>query len=604
MRTSLLLVFALLAGCVHNAVAQVRTLRVEASGFKPGANMAAPADSGGVVEFKLESRGFMPFCQQAVHTTDQAAVSGAKKAVPSKTKSGQEKAVPFFRVRYALPIPPCYTAKETAELTGIDYGVYIHNHSPGLEMLPNGDALAVYFSAPKGLTENDTATTFVQCRRRYGAEEWDMPELFFKTYGGNDQSGLLWQDGRKLWFFGGGRYMSDYIPFRIATSEDNGATWTFSVPKVEGTFKEYTAQPVTNAFRGKDGAIYVVTDAKGAESMLWCSRDEGLTWRDTGGRTSARHSTIVPLDDNGTLLSIGGKNAGCEGWTPQNISRDYGATWEEKTPAPFPILGSAQRPSLIRLQSGALLLVSDGYLIKKKIAPPASWNKSYNPFVAISKDNGKTWHYKELPYGLPHRERTMLPTLGYSTVRQAPDGTICVLATTSRPGYELEFNEEWIYSDLKDITPAVVSGKCMKTVERYADGSKKAEWTGGTTAEGRYLLNGKCTDYYPSGKKQHEAVYENGRKTGTEMLWNEDGTPVWKWERNLKTGTATWTKYHANGKPAIVSNWNLNPVPRDVKTTMTYIGYEAQGPSTHYDEQGNVTARYMFDRGEVCGNEE
>ena len=599
MKKSLLLVFALLAGFVIQATAQVKTFRVDASGFTAGANMTAKADSGGVVEFKLYDRGFMPFTQQAVHqTVVKAAGCGEKCGKKSCDKQAGEGA-PFFRVRYALPVPTCYTAEETGEKVGIDYGVYVHNHSPGLEVLPNGDALAIYFSAPKGLSENDTATTFVQCRRRYGAEEWDMPELFFKTCGGNDQSGLLWQEGKKLWFFGGGRYMSDYVPFRIATSEDNGATWTFSVPKVEGTFKEYTAQPVTNAFRGKDGAIYVVTDAKGAESMLWRSTDEGLTWTDTGGRTQARHSTIVPLDDNGTLLSIGGKNAGCDGWTPQNISHDYGATWEEKTAAPFPILGSAQRPSMIRLQSGALLIVSDGYLIKKKIAPPAEWNKSYDPFVAISKDNGKTWHYKVLPYGLPHRERTMLPTLGYSTVRQAPDGTICVLATVSRPGYEYEFNEEWIYSDSKLISPAVVTVKRIKTVERYADGKKKAEWTGGTTAEGRYLLDGKCTDYYPSGKKQHEAVYVNGLKTGTETFWNEDGKPAWKWQRDRKTGTATWTKYHANGKPAIVSTWNLNPVPRDVKTSMTYIGYEAQGPATHYDEQGNVTARYMFDKGEL-----
>lgn len=587
-----------LVGCACTMMAQTKTLRVEASGFKAGTCMMAPADSGGVVEFKLDDRGFLPFSQLAVRQLEAKVVAGMQ-ADKSSSSGSKAVAAPFFRVRYALPIPPCYTAEETAPLVGIDYGVYVHNHSPGFEMLPNGDALAVYFSAPKGLTENDTATTFVQCRRRYGAEEWDMPELFFKTYGGNDQSGLLWQEGHKLWFFGGGRYMSDWVPFRLATSDDNGATWTFSVPKLDRPFTDCTPQPVTSAFRGADGAIYMVTDGKGAQSMLWCSRDEGLTWHDMGGRTSARHSAIVPLDDRGTLLSIGGKNAGCEGWTPQNISHDYGATWEEKTPAPFPILGSAQRPSLIRLQSGALLIVSDGYLIKKKVAPPAEWNKSYNPFVAISKDNGKTWHYKELPYGLPHRERTMLPTLGYSTVRQAPDGTIHVLATTSRPGYECEFNEEWIYSDTKDITPAVVTGKRTKGVERYPDGRKKAEWTGGTTADGHYLLDGKCTDYYPSGRKQHEAEYVNGLKTGTETLWSEDGKPVWKWQRNLKTSTATWTKYHANGKPAIVSSWNISPTPRDVETSMRYIGYEAQGPATHYDEQGNVTATYMFDKGEL-----
>lgn len=592
-----MIVVALAVLSVCASVAQVKTMRVEASGFTSGVNMTVPADSGGVIEFKLKDREVVPFTQQAVHQT-VAAIPVFNKHTDN-TAEKQAGITPYFRVRYALPVPPCYTNRETAPLVGIDYGVYIHNHSPGFEILPNGDALAVYFSAPKGLTENDTATTFVQCRRRFGSEEWDMPELFFNTHGGNDQSGLLWLDNKKLWFFGGGRYISDWLPFRIAVSEDNGATWTFSVPKLDRPFEHATAQPVTNAFRGNDGAIYMVTDGDGAQSMLWCSRDEGVTWHDMGGRTQARHSTIVPLDDNGTLLSVGGKNAGCEGWTPQNISHDYGATWEEKTAAPFPILGSAQRPSLIRLQSGALLIVSDGYLIKKKIAPPAEWNKSYAPFVAISKDNGKTWHYKELPYGLPHRERTMLPTLGYSTVRQAADGTIHVLATTSRPGYEYEFNEAWIYSDSKDITPAVVSSRKARSVEYYADGKKKAEWTGGVTADGHYLLNGKCTEYYPSGKKQHEAVYTDGRKTGTETLWNEDGGVVWRWKRDLRKGTATWTHYHDNGKPSIVSTWNLNPVPRDVNTSLRYIGYEAQGPAIHYNERGEITARYMFDRGEL-----
>ncbi|MFA4046242.1 hypothetical protein HPS54_00160 [Prevotella sp. PCHR] len=47
MRTSLLLLFALLIGCVHTGVAQVKTLRVEASGFSPGTCLTAPGDSGG-----------------------------------------------------------------------------------------------------------------------------------------------------------------------------------------------------------------------------------------------------------------------------------------------------------------------------------------------------------------------------------------------------------------------------------------------------------------------------------------------------------------------------------------------------------------------------
>src|SRR5439155_679501 len=115
------------------------------------------------------------------------------------------------------------------------------------------------------------STSFVQARLRYGSEDWDMPELFFKTKNYNDQSGLLWNDGGKIWFFGGGRGISDAVPFRIATSADNGATWSFSIPQLDRPAADYTAQPITSAFRGADGSIYFAMDADGAQSFLWRS---------------------------------------------------------------------------------------------------------------------------------------------------------------------------------------------------------------------------------------------------------------------------------------------------------------------------------------------
>ena len=289
------------------------TMLVESSNFSPGFNMTAKGDSSNMLQFVLEDRGKIPFNQSVVKQTTEQSSYG-----PSAN-------IPYFTVRFAIPIPPAYTETETAALAGIDEGVYTHSHSPGFEILPNGDALAVYFSAPVGKSENDTATTFVQARLRYGSEDWDMPELFFYTHGGNDQSGLLWNDNGKIWFFGGGRYISDYVPFRIATSTDNGASWTFSIPQLDSIATNYTAQPIVNAFRDPSGAIYMAMDGKDSRSFLWRSTDEGKTWHDMGGRTGGRHSTIVPLDDKGTLLSIGGKNANVDGWSPQNISHDWGA---------------------------------------------------------------------------------------------------------------------------------------------------------------------------------------------------------------------------------------------------------------------------------------
>lgn len=556
MRKILLIGLALAYATALPLTAQTITLPVRSSNFTAGQQMEARGDSGATIRFVISDRGCVPFVQSGVSQDTQRALQA-----PDPQQ-------PYFKVREALPIPAAYTPTEQGRLVGLDEGIYTHAHSPGFEILPNGDALAVYFSTPKGKSENDTACTFIQVRLRFGAEEWDMPELFMNTMGANDQSALLWQDAGRLWFFGGGRDISSYVPFRMATSDDFGVTWTFSVPQIAKPMERVTAQPISNAFRDPLGRIYIAMDGKGAESLLWRSSDNGITWQDMGGRTSTRHSTIVPLDDKGTLLSIGGKNADINGWNPQNISHDWGATWESPTASPLPPLGTAQRPSMIRLKSGMLLVVGDSYMHKKKIAPPAGWALGNDCYVGWSKDNGKTWQFKPLPVGLPHQARPVHPSLGYTTVRQAPNGVIHILTSANFPGLHYEFNEAWLYG--KD------------------DGRSKM-------AEVKYLLNGKQTGYYPNGKKQHEVTYKRGYKTGRERFWNPDGTLRWQWQRDLKTHRGTWTHYWPNGQKRIVSEWNLRPTPRDLNQPLT--GCVADGITRHYNEQGRLTATYHFKNG-------
>lgn len=571
----------------------VKTYYVTGAGIEAGENMKAKGhEKGTLLDFVIVPRQQIPYTQSCVLQSTEHV-----KHAPDSTK-------PYFCVRYALPIPPSYTKKETATLTGLDWGVYHHNHSPGFEVLENGDALAIYFSTPYGLAENDTATTWVQARLRYGSEEWDMPELYFATLGGNDQSALLWRDENKLWFFGGGRDYSDAVPFRLATSTDQGATWKLWIPRLDQPASDYTAQPITNAFRDKRGCIYMAMDGKESESFLWRSCDEGLTWHDMGGRTSGRHSTIVPLDDKGTLLSIGGKNNSVEGWTPQNISHDWGKTWEKATAAPFPQLGSGQRPSLIRLKSGALLFVSDGYLHKHAIAAPAAWTKPYDAFVAISKDNGQTWHYKTLPAGLPQDNRQPYTSIGYSTVRQSPNGIIHVLGTKTVPGLHYEFNEAWVWSEAGDIVPPKDDGKHLSSYgtqktfsENYPNGQLKATWGARICPNGRYLLNGLMTEYYPDGTLQHQVTYQNGRKIGHEVFMNPNGTKRWTWERSLVTNHGVWTHYWPNGNKKIQSQWLTYPQARDAHRH--FYGYVADGPTHHFDETGQLLQTYQFHMGEL-----
>ena len=558
------------------------TFPVISSCFSLGKNTTAKNSSGGKISFTIQDRGFIPFNQSCIKQNIDIAKQG-----PNEEK-------PFFIVREALPIPAAYTPTEQGKIVGLDEGVFVHAHSPGFEVLTNGDALAIYFSTPQGLTENDTECTFIQARLRFGAEEWDLPELFMNTSGANDQSGLLWNDNGKIWFFGGGRNISDYIPFRIVISEDFGATWNFTVPQIEKPMVDVTAQPICNAFRDPDGNIYISTDGKEAQSLLWRSKDNGVNWEDLGGRTNTRHSTIVPLDNKGTLLSAAGKNNNINGYNPQNISKDWGVTWEDPTSSPFPQLGTAQRPSLIRLASGALLLVGDSYCHKNKIPPPSDWKLGNDCYVAISYDNGENWKFKKIPIALPHQLRPPYPSLGYVTVRQGPNGVIHILTTTNFPNLHYEFNEAWLNSDEKDITWTGSSTKRQTYEEYYKDGKLKSRWQA-HTVDGRYLLDGKMTDYYPNGQKQHEVTYENGFKTDIESFWEENGVLRWQWERNQKTHKGIWTQYWPNGNKKLKSEWNLQPTPRDLNRP--FIGCNAQGETTHYNTYGDLIRKYHFSNG-------
>ena len=153
-----------------------QTVRVRAAGFVLGKEISA-SDATNHFQFALENSGAIPFVQSAVKQSADVA------------KLGPDPKLPYFTVRFALPIPPENATNNAGELAGLGSQVFTHNHSPGFEILPNGDALAIFFSTPPGKAEADVSTSFIQARLRYGAEDWDLPELFFKTENFNDQSG-------------------------------------------------------------------------------------------------------------------------------------------------------------------------------------------------------------------------------------------------------------------------------------------------------------------------------------------------------------------------------------------------------------------------------
>ena len=99
--------------------------------------MEARGDSGTTIRFVIKDRGRVPFVQSGVSQDTQRALQA-----PDPQQ-------PYFKVREALPIPAAYTPTEQGRLVGLDEGIYTHAHSPGFEILPNGEALAVYFSTPR-----------------------------------------------------------------------------------------------------------------------------------------------------------------------------------------------------------------------------------------------------------------------------------------------------------------------------------------------------------------------------------------------------------------------------------------------------------------------
>jgi hypothetical protein len=529
-----------------------------------------------------------PFTQSAVKQGSEPALLGPNPKLP------------YFTVRFALPIPPENDTNLSGPLTGLDQAVMAHQHSPGFEILPNGDALAIYFSAKdsRGESESDSSTRFVQARLRYGAEEWDPPELFYDFKQFNEQSGLLWREGHTVRFFGGGRGLSSELPFKMAVSTNNGVNWTLSLPRLDAQAQDFTAQPIVNAFRGSDGAIYFAMDAAKDASLLWRSSDDGVHWHDMGGRTAGRHSTIVPLDDKGNLLSIGGKRTSINGWSPLNRSSDWGANWAEAVASPFPALGGNQRPCMIRLANGHLFFATDSYN-RKDGAAPAGWKYGAGCVVAVSTNNGAQWRIKRLPVELPHEADQKHGTLGYATVREAPNGVIHLLATMTHPCVHYEFNEAWVFSDAGDIQCESSGGVVRTFTEQYPNGKTRLTWSARICPNGRYLLEGTETAFYESGKKEHEAMYSSGRKTGTETYWTPEGVKLWSWKHDLENHRSTWVHYWSNGRKRVESTWTTYSQARDVGRN--FFGLVANGPAYHWSRDGTPARAFSFTNGVLQG---
>ena len=504
-------------------------------------------------------------------------------------KIGPDTSKPYFMKRYLLSSPPetCDGCRgEAIDAAGMHPSFRGHNHSPTVEVCPNGDVLMIIYTSH---TEYEPGVSLMASRLRLGANQWDMPSRMFDFAGANDHAPMLWTDKETgvMWFFWGSPKMVGGFSFQWTTSKDNGATWSeIQFPYMTGNVGAHDRQPINTAVRDKNGTLYLACDGADKESLLWATRNNGKTWYDTGGRTYGRHTTFALLSDGTSILGMGGKKTDIEGFMPRSLTRDGGKTYKYSK-SPFCRLGSNQRPSLLRLSSGRLLLAGD--FNEKEGNHPASITEK-GSYVALSNDDGETWLIKKLPGAQLHEDEPVI-TIGYSAARQGPDGTIHLITSMNKPNMHFAFNEAWILEkDSKEssmsnaelmASNATSISKLKDFVEKYPNGKTKVRFSGGVANDGRFLLDGPERWYYEDGSRQCEATYKLGQKVGSEIYRSRDGKKLWQWEHN-DDGSSVWTQYWPNGQKKAESTWK---------------NFKCEGLATLWHRSGQVMSSTEFANG-------
>ncbi len=206
-------------------------------------------------------------------------------------------------------------------------------------------------------------------------------------------------------------------------SDDSGATWSKPRIVLPREDPDSLSQPCS-AFVAKDGTIVVACDGQvHKDEKLMLSADKGKTWRVAKGdmRKSAGgryviHPAVFQRNDGAILSYLRGPHP-----MPVLISKDMGDSWEVRE-SPFPGIGGGQKSAVLRLASGAVLMLT------------ADTRKLFagGTLAALSLDEGKTW---------PHARKVDAPVGGYMSLAQGPDGVIYLVGSRLNMA---ACNEAWL----------------------------------------------------------------------------------------------------------------------------------------------------------------
>ena len=499
---------------------------------------------------------------------------------------------PYYRKRYLFPVPPDDSPGDAIRVSGFPAGFRHHHHSPGMTACPNGDLLLSVYST---YDEYDAESGLVGARLRKGCDEWEPPDRFLDTVGVNDHAPMLFTDADgTVYHFWGWPRMPNSFPFQYVFSRDSGVSWSgVRFPLFQNRADFVVRQPVNTCVRGGDGTFYVVCDASkpGGSSVLWRSGDGMRTWESPAGRTAGRHTTAVERRD-GSILALGGKNSEIDGFMPRAVTRDRGETFAVSR-TPFPAQGSGQRPCVLRLASGRLVMCGD---YQDRLGRRPAGVTGRGCYAAWSDDDGETWRFKTL-WGTQPRKRPSWrfdgsDTLGYCVLRQSPDGMIHLIATNVRPLLHFEFNEAWLLDDSESEPPeaALTAGRAtgfpggVKTyTETWENGAVRCVYRGGIADDGRFLLEGEEKTFDPEGRLLDEGWFHLGRRVRYRRVYDGDGNPRMTWTFGKKTLFCT---YH--------------PGTSLLRTVCPYDGAFADGVAQALDRTGAVTAEVRFEHGAVA----